>query len=141
MNTQMKTQTRKSRFSHLALALALSTGTVGGMMSFAAMTEPAFARGNGGGGAGPAGGGEGGNVMSPAAANIAGAPNRGPRNPPQIGRRGIPDNCNGSRETINTNKCKYTQPRAIRVVNIHGFANCAVVQQTPFGEFYCVRPM
>lgn len=129
MKTQIKTNS--SRFSHLALALALSTGTVGGMMGFVALTEPAFARTNGGGngGGGPAGGGEG-------AANIT---------DPNV-RRVQPSTCNGSRDTIDTNKCRYTQPRAVRIVSINGFANCAVVQQMQNvdgkpTEFYCVRPM
>jgi hypothetical protein len=135
------TQTKRAgKLGHIALALALSCGTVGGMMAFAAMTEPAFARGNGGG-AGPAGGAAGG-VMNPAGRGPVGAAN----DPNEHQKRGRNEICNGSRDMPQTDRCKYTQPRLVRIVNLHGFANCAVVQQLARvdgkpGEFYCARSM
>lgn len=146
ITAQKTSKTGKSRFSHLALALALSVGTVGGMATFAALTEPAFARGaGGGGGGGAAGGGEGGNPV--AAVNIQDpAINRAPprRRIAAIPSRSKP--CGGSADTEDTSACKYDLRPTPRIVSIHGFANCAVVQQMPGaygrpGEFYCVRPM
>lgn len=154
MNTQIKTSNRKTlgrktRFGHIALALSLSFGTVGGMMGFVALTEPAFAAaagGGGGGGAGAGGGGgangEGGNVMAAARAPVL------PNNPPVV-RRSNPVTANGcttARNTPDLQNCHYTERGTPRIVNIHGFANCAVIGQMPGakgrpGEFYCLRPM
>ena len=143
MNTQIKTSKSKTRFSHIALALSLSLGTVGGMFSFIALTEPAFAAqggggGGGGGGAGGNGGGEGGNVM--AAVNNAVNANK-PQTP-----GGQPNGCTTARNTPDLQNCHYTERSTPRVVNIHGFANCAVIGQRPGsngrpGEFFCLRPM
>lgn len=143
----MKTQTKKSRFSHIALALALSVGTVGGMASFLALTEVAQAKGNGGGGAGGAGGGNGGEPAPAAINNNRPAINRAPPviDPPQRAR--IPQlNCDGSREMIENQNCRHNARSTPRIVRINGFANCAVVQQIPSpnggpAEFYCLRPM
>lgn len=145
MKTQMKTQTKKSRFSHIALALALSVGTVGGMASFLALTEVAEAKGNGGGGAG--GGGE----PAPAAVkanNNGPAINRAPpiNPPPQQALRAQDLNCGGSRDMIENESCRHNARSTPRIVRINGFANCAVVQQIPGpnggpAEFYCLRPM
>jgi hypothetical protein len=121
-------KTLGNRFGTLALAFALSAGTVGGMVSFASLSQPAQARGNGG----SSEGGAGATVMKPDAAVLDEKPN---------GRRAIPENCNGSKDMPGVQKCRYTQPRTVRVVNIHGFANCAVVQQMANGAFYCARAM
>jgi len=141
----MKTQTKNSRFSHIALALALSVGTVGGMASFLALTETAQARGNGGGGAGGAAGG--GEPPPTAINNNRPAINRAPPviNPPLRAR--MPQlNCNGSSEMIENQNCRHNARSTPRIVRINGFANCAVVQQIPNpnggpAEFYCLRPM
>lgn len=147
MNTQMKISNRKTRFGHVALALSLSLGTVGGMMGFVALTEPAFAAQGGGGGGGGAGGGANGggetSVMSV---------NRGPALPnnPPVARRASPvshtaNGCTTARNTPDLQNCHYTERGTPRIVNIHGFANCAVIGQLPGangrGEFYCLRPM
>ena len=146
MNTQMKTSTRKTRFSHIALALSLSLGTVGGMMGFVALTEPAFAaaagggNGGGGGGGGGANGGEGGNVMAVTHNAAPNNPNRVTRSQPST-----PESCTTARNTPERQNCHYTERGTPRIVNIHGFANCAVIGQRPGsngrGEFYCLRPM
>lgn len=150
----MKTQKKTRRLSILALALALSAGTVGGMMSFAAMTTaPAMAQaaagggGNGGnaGGNGGGNGGEPGNIMNNGPITHARTPNRQSEPPIQRAR---PDrqNCNGSQELAEIEKCKYTLRTVPRIVRINGFANCAVVQQMPSPnggptEFYCLKSM
>lgn len=143
----MKTQTKNSRFSHIALALALSVGTVGGMASFLALTETAQARGNGGGGAGGAAGGNGGEPAPAAANNNRPAINRAPPviDPP-LRARMQQLNCDGSREMIENQNCRHNARSTPRIVRINGFANCAVVQQIPNpnggpAEFYCLRPM
>lgn len=143
----MKTQSKNSRFSHIALALALSVGTVGGMASFLALTEVAQAKGNGGGGAGGAGGA--GGEPAPAVANNNPAINRAPPviNPPLTQPvRSIQLNCDGSREMIENQNCRHNARSTPRIVRINGFANCAVVQQIPNpnggpADFYCLRPM
>lgn len=45
MQRAVTAKSAKHRFSQLALALALSVGTFGGMMGFVALTEPAQAAG------------------------------------------------------------------------------------------------
>lgn len=140
----------KIRFSHIALALALSVGTVGGMATFAALTEPAFAASSSGGGSGgsSAGGGPGGGEASPMAINNP-APPAARRHPPRHRIAAIPSRpnpCGGSADTPDTTNCKYDLRPTPRIVSIHGFANCAVIQQMPGaygrpGEFYCARPM
>ena len=137
-------KTSKSRFSHIALALALSVGTVGGMATFAALTEPAFAASSNGGGSG-AGGGPGGGEASPMAINNP-APPAARRHPPHRRAAVVPPPCGGSADTPDTTNCKYDLRPTPRIVSIHGFANCAVIQQMPAahgrpGEFYCARPM
>ena len=139
---------KASRFSMLALALSLSTGTVAGMFGIAAMTSgpvQAQSAGNGGGG-GP--GGEGGAGPSPMAANPIAAINRAePNRDPNRGRdRQTGDNCNGSAEMADTQKCRYNPRSTPRIVRINGFSNCAIIQQVPNpqggpAEFYCVKPM
>ncbi|OYU48615.1 MAG: hypothetical protein CFE31_09170 [Rhizobiales bacterium PAR1] len=147
MNTQMKTSNRKTRFSHFALALSLSLGTVGGMMGFIAITEPAFAAAAGGGGGG--GGGAGGGANGGGEASVMSV-SRGPALPnnPPIVRRSTPVTANGcttARNTPDLQNCHYGERGTPRIVNIHGFANCAVIGQLPGangrGEFYCLRPM
>lgn len=140
--------TANRRFRHLALAIVLSTGTVGGTMAFAMMTAPAFAQaGGGGGGSGGEGGGsngedEGGHGMGGGNQGSGGMMGRGGRNldgerglnEGERGKRGgrygqggphphpYPEDekeikgtpfepCGGSRDTANTKKCRYTQPR------------------------------
>jgi hypothetical protein len=138
MNTTLKT--KKSRLPFLALALALSAGTVGGMLSIAAMTEPAMARGNGGGG-GAGGDGGGANIMNPGNPPNANVPGRGPN------ARVMPDRptCDEASRPGSIRDCRYTPARSPRVVNIHGFANCAVVSQViganGVPQFVCVRTM
>ncbi len=144
MKTQ-PTNTKNRKFSHFVLALALSIGTVGGMASFAAMTEPALAKSAGGGGNAGGGnaGGENGGVMA-ANANKPGIANI---QQPNI-QRSVPDPtpCGQSADGTDTIKCKYTQRPSPRVVRINGFANCAIVQQVRAtdgrpAEFYCLRSM
>lgn len=109
-------KTRNKRFSHIALALALSTGTVGGMMAMASLSEPAFARGNGGGGGGNAGpgGGENGDVMKaikePYAARRRAPNDRRPRV--------RPENCGDSQFSYGDGirNCRYTEMRYYRIL-------------------------
>lgn len=145
----MTTIKKTRKFNAVALALALSAGTVGGMFSFAAMIEPAMAAstngggGGQGGGGGSTGGGEPNGVMGAGNGPFAlvAAPNKHPEVPQPY------ENCNGSRDGNDIQKCRYTQRKtAPRIVKINGFANCAVVQQvrgvdgTP-GEFFCLKSM
>ncbi|MFY8114893.1 MAG: hypothetical protein ACOVOC_11780 [Rhabdaerophilum sp.] len=146
-NTQTTKFRKASRFSMLALALSLSAGTVVGMFGIAALTSgPVQAQqgGNGGGGSGA----EGGAGPSPmAAAKIAAFNPNEPNKDPNRGRgRQAGDNCNGSAEMVETQKCRYNQRSTPRIVRINGFSNCAIVQQVPNpqggpAEFYCLRPM
>lgn len=130
-------KTTKSRLPFLALAFALSAGTVAGMAGIAAMSEPAMARGNGGGGA-AGGDGGGANIMNPGAPNIA--------NPGPVNQRVFPErpNCETPDRITQNRDCGQSPVRA-RVVNIHGFANCAVVQQVIGANgqprFVCSRTM
>lgn len=108
---QTNLKTRNKRFSHIALAFALSAGTVGGMMAIASLSAPALARGNGGGGAGGAGG-EAGNVM--AAVNIANVPEPGrPQGFPKLNRAP----CGQDANTPILRECNYAGTR--RVVHIY----------------------
>ena len=110
-NTKNQTnlKTRNKRFSHIALAFALSAGTIGGMMAIASLSAPALARGNGGGGAGGTGGGEAGNVM--AAVNIANVPNR--RGRPAIFPRFRTNPCGQSAGMTGLGECKYVGPARV----------------------------
>lgn len=142
----MKTRNSSKRLSHLALALALSCGTVGGLLTVAALTEPALARGQGGGGQGGgegSGGGEPGGVMN------AGEPRthaRSPNNPstvPPTRRAASPELCDAQRGG-DVAQCKFSQRSAPRVIRITGFAGCSAIQQIPgtegrSTEFYCIR--
>lgn len=156
-HTRTATFRKASRFSMLALALSLSAGTVAGMFGIAAMTSgPALAQAASvGGGGGPGGnggnggpGGNGGAGAGPMAANPIAAFNPAPPNrEPNRGRdRPAGDHCNGSAEMLETQKCRYNQRSAPRIVRINGFSNCAIIQQVPNphggpAEFYCVKPM
>lgn len=110
-------KTRNKRFSHIALALALSAGTVGGMMAIATLSEPAHARGNGGGGGSTGGngsGGENGDVMKATSApNIARQRTPNGRVP-----RFNPENCADSQYSFGTGirSCRYTQARSYRAL-------------------------
>ena len=135
---------RSKKFTTLGLALALSCGTVGGLLGAAALaTGPALAQSAGNGGGGGAGGaGEFGNVMN-AAITHARQPNR-PRNPPVVLTTRPRVDCGTQRDGSDVRDCKYTERRAPRVVQIYGHAQCAVVQQVPGTdgkppEFYCLR--
>ncbi|WP_284178383.1 hypothetical protein [Rhabdaerophilum sp. SD176] len=151
-NTHTAKFRKASRFSMLALALSLSTGTVAGMFGIAAMTSgPVQAQSaNNGGGGGPAGNGSAGGGAGPMMANpiaafnpIPNEPNRDPNN----GRGRIRGaNCEGSQSGIDSERCKNNPRSTPRIVRINGFSNCAIIQQVPSpqggpAEFYCVKPM
>lgn len=140
MKTATTSTIKNRKLSHLALALALSAGTIGGMMTFAATTEPAFAQaaGKGGGGAGGAGGEADPNVMNP---NEPRTHARRPNLPPVVRVAPPRPNCQQNTDGVELKNCRYTQRPTPRIVSINGFANCAVVHQAPSGQFYCVRPM
>lgn len=109
----MTTHKKSRKFSQLALALALSVGTIGGMAGFAGLTEPASAMG----------------LRSEAASEAAAT----------VKTSAVAIGVNPARETQQVR----TSPR---VVQINGFANCAVVRQMPntagqAAQFSCVRPM
>jgi hypothetical protein len=137
----MTSQTKASKIHSIALALALSCGTAGGMLAFATLTEPAMARGQGGGDSGN--GGEPGGVMAADREPVTHAQN-------QRERRRAPETCDAQSDGASLRQCKFTPPPATRptarLVKINGFANCAVVQQVPVGpgqqpEFYCLKGM
>ncbi|MCZ8182286.1 MAG: hypothetical protein O9322_04890 [Beijerinckiaceae bacterium] len=138
---------KASRFSMLALALSLSTGTVAGMFGIAALTSgPAQAQQGGNGGGGPAG--DGGAGSNPMVAGRVESFNRAePNNEPNYGRgRTRSTNCEGSQNGLDSDRCKNNQRSTPRIVRINGFNNCAIVQQVPNpnggpAEFYCLRPM
>lgn len=138
---------KASRFSMLALALSLSAGTVAGMFGIAALTSgPVQAQSAGnGGGRGGEGAGAGSNPM--AANPIAVVNHVDPNRDPNRGRdRQVGENCNGSAEMAETQKCRYNQRSTPRIVRINGFSNCAIIQQVPNpqggqAEFFCVKPM
>lgn len=133
---------KSSKLSTLALALALSAGTVGGMMTFALTIEPAQARsagkGGGGGGGAAGNGGEGGDDVMAAHINEPRSHARRPNNPPVARVRPGPQNCQQNTDGVMLQNCRYTQPRIVR---INGFANCAVVAQVGPSEFACLRAM
>lgn len=146
MNTFRKNNARNGKkLTHLALAFALSAGTVGGMLTFAALSSaPAMAQaagGNGGGGGGGSPGTENGNVMAAITHATNNVPGRGTRSPTPRPRPTSIVKCNGENDGRHVDECLYTEPATPRIVSIHGFANCAVVQQMPGGRFYCIKPM
>ncbi|MCA0401731.1 MAG: hypothetical protein LCH38_13050 [Proteobacteria bacterium] len=139
-------QTLKNRLSNLALALALSAGTVGGMMSIALTADIAQAANIAGGhnGGGHNGGGNNGNgadggapVMRP---NEPRSFARAPRAPRVAAPRGQIQKCEGNSSGSDNTHCRF-ETRPARIVSTHGFANCALIEQTRYGEFYCARPM
>lgn len=133
----MKRRTPNRKFNLFALALALSAGTIGGMASFAGMTEPAFAGGNS----------QQGQIAKIEVSRIDTAKTdvAKPDAVRTVALKTEAPHCGGDRDA-NTRHCVPSYRPVPRVVNINGFANCSKVQQVVStngqpAKFECARPM